>query len=83
MGAPFDFLFPLNINTLIIIIELDTCTWLNHINKYFKVFLFLIKWKSILITFESMTQIERRHFWAALVHLFSKKTRAVVYWFLN
>lgn len=67
MGAPFDFLFTLNINTLIIIIGLDTCTWLNHNNKYFKVFLFLIKWKSILITFESITQIETRHFWAALI----------------
>lgn len=80
---PLIFLFKLNINSLIIIIGLDTSTWLNHINKYFKVFLVLIKWKSILIKFGSMTQIQTRHFWAALVHMFSKKTRAVVYWFLN
>lgn len=81
---PLIFLFKLNISSLIIIIGLDTCTWLNQINQYLKVFLFLIKWKSILITFGSMTQIETRHFfWAAIVHMFSKKTRAVVYWFLN
>lgn len=80
---PLIFLFKLNISLLIIIIGLDTCTWFNHINTYFRVFLFLIKWKSILITFGSMTQIETRHFWATLVHMFSKKTKAVVYWFLN
>lgn len=80
---PSIFLFKLNINSLIIIIGLDTCTWFNHINTYFRVFLFLIKWKSILITFGSMTQIETRHFWATLVHMISKKTKAVVYWFLN